>query len=38
MGYLLKGTIGILPKGYNLERVSDLLDDFVKAVNEIILD
>jgi hypothetical protein len=35
---MLKGTISIIPKGHNLERITDLLDDFVKAVNEIIID
>lgn len=37
-GYILKGTIELLPKGYNLSRIEVVLADFVKAVREIILD
>lgn len=28
----------ILPKGFNLERIEEVLGDFIKAVNDIVID
>ena len=37
-GYLLAGSIELLPSGNNLERVDDILKQFVKAINEVVID
>jgi hypothetical protein len=37
-GYLFAGTIDIFPRGETLERVAQLLQDFVDAVEKHVLD
>jgi len=37
-GYLLAGSMEILPKGFNLERIEEVLGDFIRAVNEVVID